>query len=102
MILAEEGQLYFMLLHQARTSDEVPEKARALIRQYSMKAYVDPLEPLFIEGQQAGQLAPGDPRQLIAGYLTVLSGLMTLNIAESEGNFVMPEVNRLVRIITAS
>jgi AcrR family transcriptional regulator len=95
-----EGQLYYMLIHQARTSDEVPEKAKQLIEQYSMETYfVDQLEPLFIEGQKADEFASGDPRKLISCYFTVLSALMTLNIHEDE-TYQMPDANLLLRIVT--
>lgn len=98
--LDNEGQLYFMLIHQARTSDGVPEKAKQLIEQYSLESYVvDILEPLFIEGQKAEEFAPGDPRQLISTYFTVVSALMTLNIHEDEA-YQMPEVDLLLRIVT--
>jgi AcrR family transcriptional regulator len=96
----EKGQLYYLLIHQARTSDEVPEKVKQLIKQYSMETYfVDQLEPLFIEGQKAGEFAQGDPRKLIACYFTVLSALMTLNIHEDEA-YQMPEADLLLRIVT--
>lgn len=97
--LEEGGRLYFMLVHQARTSDGVPEKAKQLIEQHSMEAYVDILEPLFIEGQAAGEFTAGDPRQLSSAYFTVLSALMTLNIHEDEA-YKMPEVNLLLRMVT--
>ncbi|MFJ8262818.1 TetR/AcrR family transcriptional regulator [Rummeliibacillus sp. NPDC094406] len=98
--LDDEGQHYFMLIHQARTSDGVPEEAKQLIGQYSLESYVvDILEPLFIEGQKAGEFAKGDPRQLISSYFTVLSGLMTLNVFEDEA-YKMPEVDLLLRIVT--
>ena len=98
--LDSEGQLYFMLIHQARTSDGVPEKAKQLIEQYSLESYVvDILEPLFIEGQKAKEFAPGDPRKLISSYFTVITALMTLNIHEDEA-YEMPEVDLLLRIVT--
>lgn len=98
--LDDEGQLYFMLIHQVRTSDEVPEKAKQLIEQYSMETYViDQLESLFIEGQELGELASGDPRKLISCFFTVLSALMTLNISE-DGAYQMPEADLLLRIVT--
>ncbi|MGG0240403.1 TetR/AcrR family transcriptional regulator [Bacillus rhizoplanae] len=100
-ILDEENQLGFMLIHQARTSEEVPEETKQLIKQYSMKTHVDHLEPLFIEGQKAGEFAAGDPRELISCYLTVLSGLMTLNIQGDEG-YQMPEIDLLLRIVSGS
>ncbi|CAM3594899.1 TetR/AcrR family transcriptional regulator [Paenibacillus lupini] len=98
--LDNEGQLYFMLIHHARTSDGIPEEAKQLIEQYSMDSYVvDILEPLFIEGQKANEFTQGDPRQLISTYFTVVSALMTLNIHEDEA-YQMPEVNLLLRIVT--
>ncbi|MGG3574553.1 TetR/AcrR family transcriptional regulator [Bacillus gobiensis] len=99
-ILDESGQLYFLLIHQARTSEEVPEETKQLIEQHSLDTFVDLLEPLFIEGQKNGEITAGDPRKLIASYYTVLSGLMTLNI-HGEDNYHMPEVDRLLRIISA-
>ncbi|ALC80379.1 MULTISPECIES: TetR/AcrR family transcriptional regulator [Bacillus] len=99
-ILDESGQLYFLLVHQARTSEEVPEETKQLIEQHSLDTFVDLLESLFIEGQKNGEIAAGDPRKLIASYYTVLSGLMTLNI-HGEDSYHMPEVDRLLRIISA-
>ncbi|MBD1382223.1 TetR/AcrR family transcriptional regulator [Metabacillus arenae] len=98
-ILDEGSLLYFMLMHHARTSDEVPETAKKLIGKNSMKTYIDILEPLFIEGQKKGELAEGNPSELISCYLSVLSGLMTLNIHGDE-NYQMPEVDLLLRIVT--
>ncbi|PGZ96109.1 TetR family transcriptional regulator [Bacillus pseudomycoides] len=100
-ILDEENQLGFMLIHQARTSDEVPEEAKVLLKQYSMEVYVDKLEPLFIEGQKLGVFAKGNPRNLISCYFTVLSGLMTLNI-HGDKDYPMPEIKLLLRIISSS
>jgi AcrR family transcriptional regulator len=98
--LDKEEQLYFMLIHQARTSDGVPEKAKQFIEQHSIEAYVvDILEPLFIEGQKAGEFASGDPRKLISSFFTVLSALMTFNIHEDEA-YQMPETDLLLRIVT--
>lgn len=94
------GQQYFMLIHQARTADGVPEKAKQLIAEYSMESYiVDTWEPLFVEGQKLGEFASGDPRQLISAYFTVLSALMTLNIHVDDA-YEMPEVDLILRIVT--
>lgn len=96
----QEGQLYFLLIHQARTSDGVPEQAKQLIAQHSMDSYViDILEPLFIEGQEKNEFASGDPRKLISAYFTVLTALMTLNIHEDEA-YQMPDADLLLRMVT--
>jgi AcrR family transcriptional regulator len=97
-ILNEDGTPYFMLIHQAATSDGVPEQVRQLQQKYSMETYVDMLLPLFEEGQQAGELAEGDPRELIASYLSVLSGVMVIN---SNGSKVyqIPKPDMLMRLV---
>jgi hypothetical protein len=87
-----------MLIHQARTSDGVPENVKQLIEHYSMKAYVDQLLPLFMEGQEVGEIAAGNPEELIS-YLSVLSGLMVLSVQEV-GGYRIPDVDLLLRIIT--
>ncbi|QYR21848.1 TetR/AcrR family transcriptional regulator [Paenibacillus sp. sptzw28] len=98
-ILDEEGAPYFMLIHQARTSDGVPEQAKQLIGQYSMETFVAQLLPLFTEGQKAGEIASGSAEELISSYLSVLSGLMILNTQDQEG-YRVPNVDILLRIIT--
>ena len=101
LILCEGDSAYFMLIHQARTSDCVPEKANQLIKKHSMKTYADQLLPLFKEGQQAGEIADGDPIELIYCYLSVISGLMLLAIQEDE-DYHVPEVDILLRIIAVT
>ncbi|MGG1575148.1 TetR/AcrR family transcriptional regulator [Fictibacillus sp. NRS-1165] len=100
-ILDEEGQLYFMLMHQARTSEEVPAEAEQLLQGATMEMYVELLKPLFEEGQKIGELAEGDIGELISCYFTVISGLMTLNIPGSAG-YEMPRVELLMRMFTKS
>ncbi|MFY0760482.1 TetR/AcrR family transcriptional regulator [Metabacillus dongyingensis] len=97
-ILNEGSQLYFMLMHHARTSDEVPITAKKIIEENTMKTYIDILEPLFIEGQKKGELVEDNPSELISCYLSLLSGLMTLNIQGDE-NYQMPKVDLLLRFV---
>ena len=63
-----------------------------------MKAYVDHLLPVFQEGQKAGEVAEGDLEELIACYLSVLSGIMVLNSQEGEG-YRIPDAGMLLRIV---
>ncbi|MCM3268684.1 TetR/AcrR family transcriptional regulator [Paenibacillus elgii] len=98
-ILDESGRPYFMLIHQARTSEGVPEKVKELIAQYSLKSFVDELLPVFKEGQQTGEIAAGDPAELIAAYLSVLSSLMMLN-AQDEETYRLPSSDILMRMVT--
>ncbi|MFD0697532.1 TetR/AcrR family transcriptional regulator [Paenibacillus sp. GCM10027628] len=100
-ILDESGTPYFLLIHQARTSDGVPDKVKQLIEDYSMKKFVDALLPLFVEGQRSGEIITGNPEELISSYLSVLSGLMVLN-AQGIGGYRIPKVDFLLRLITVS
>ncbi|MEC0177867.1 TetR/AcrR family transcriptional regulator [Paenibacillus favisporus] len=97
-ILNEGGAPYFMLIHQSITSDGVPEQVKQLQQEYSMDSSVDILLPLFKEGQQAGELVEGDPRELIACYLSVLSGVMVINSNGSEV-YRIPKVDMLMRLV---
>lgn len=98
-ILDEQSQQFFMLIHQVRTSDEAPKVIKNLIAQYSLNSYVDLLEPLIIEGQNAGEFLSTDPRELISTYLMVLNGLMTLNIHD-DPEYTMPRIELLLRIVS--
>ncbi|WP_044639944.1 TetR/AcrR family transcriptional regulator [Risungbinella massiliensis] len=100
-ILVEENKLYFLLIHQARTSDEVPEEALHIIEKYPMDIYIDLLESLFLEGQKAGEFAAGDPRKLISCYLSIISGLMVLDLYNDQV-YQMPDVDLIMRILTTS
>ncbi|MGG4340491.1 TetR/AcrR family transcriptional regulator [Paenibacillus lautus] len=101
LIFREGNSAYFMLIHQARTSDGVPESAKELIQRHSIKTYVDQLLPLFEEGQRVGEIADGDPQELISCYLTVISGLMLLD-TQVNGDYSKPDIDILLRIITVS
>lgn len=100
-ILDESSSPYFMLIHQARTSEGVPEKAKQLLEQYSMKTFINLLLPLFKEGQQAGELVEGDPDELIACYLSVLSGLTVIN-SQGIKVYQIPKTDMVLRMIARS
>lgn len=99
MILQEDDNSHFMLIQQARTSDGVPEEAKRIIESYSIHAFVDQLMPLFEAGQQAGEIAAGDLRELVACYLSVLSGLMTLK-SQEDPSYAPPRAELLLRMLT--
>ncbi|MET3291570.1 UNVERIFIED_CONTAM: AcrR family transcriptional regulator [Brevibacillus sp. OAP136] len=96
--LDEGGKPYFLLIHQARTSEGVPERAKQLIEKYSLELFVEQLRPLFEQGQQAGEVAEGDAGELIACYLSVLSGLMVLSAHETP-DYIMPRIDLLLRLV---
>jgi AcrR family transcriptional regulator len=97
-MLDEGGTDYFLLIHQARTSDGVPEKVVELMKRYSMDKYVKQLQDLFREGQEVGELVDGDLDEMISSYLSVLSGLMVLNV-QKIGGYQRPRVDVLLRMI---
>jgi AcrR family transcriptional regulator len=97
-MLDEGGTDYFLLIHQARTSDGVPEKVMELMERYSMDNYVKQLKALFREGQEAGELVDGDLDEMISSYLSVTSGLMVLNV-QKIGGYQLPRVDVLLRMI---
>lgn len=99
IILQEDDNSHFMLIQQARTSDGVPEEAKRIIESYSIHAFVDQLMPLFEAGQQAGEIAAGDLRELAACYLSVLSGLMTLK-SQEDPSYAPPRAELLLRMLT--
>ncbi|GIP00327.1 hypothetical protein J14TS5_54120 [Paenibacillus lautus] len=99
MILQEDDNSHFMLIQQARTSDGVPEEAKRIIESHSIHAFVDQLMPLFEAGQDAGEIAPGDLRELVACYLSVLSGLMTLK-SQEDPSYTPPKAELLLRLLT--
>lgn len=95
-ILDEEGWPYFQLLHHVRTSEGVPEEVKGLIARYSMDAYIAQLTPLFVEAQADGDMIAGDPAYLIACFLTVFAGLVTI-VAQDAG-YRIPEPDMLIRM----
>lgn len=98
-MLDEGGTDYFLLIHQARTSDGVPVKVLELMKQYSMDNYVKQLQSVFREGQEAGEIVNGDLDEMISSYLSVLSGLMVLNV-QKIGGYQHPRVDVLLRMIS--
>lgn len=98
-IFNESDKNYFRLIQHAYTSDEVPDHVKTLLDQYSLVTFVDTLMPVFVEGQQAGQLIEEDPRKLISSYLLVLQGLMMIDIDEYNV-YGLSEVDILMRVIS--
>lgn len=98
-ILKEESTQYpFKLIQHANSADEVPTEAKQLLQHFSVKRYMDQLLPLFEEGQQIGDFAQGDARQLISAFLTILSALITLNMPIDDDH-QLPDADILMRIV---
>ncbi|MEN1986542.1 TetR/AcrR family transcriptional regulator [Paenibacillus hubeiensis] len=98
-ILEEESIQYpFKLIQHANNDENVPREAKQLLRQFSVKNFVEQLLPLFEEGQEIGDFAPGSARELISALLTMLSALITLNMP-MENDHDMPNADMLMRIV---
>ncbi|QJC51391.1 TetR/AcrR family transcriptional regulator [Paenibacillus albicereus] len=98
--MSEEARLSFLLIHQARASEGVPEEAREIIKDYSMDWFASKLKPLFFEGQRTGEIAKDDADLLIAGLLTAMSGSMILH-ASDEKNIPLIHPDHLLRLVLA-
>ncbi|WP_179233045.1 TetR/AcrR family transcriptional regulator [Paenibacillus rigui] len=98
-MLDPDHKLVFLLLQQARTSDDVPEKVRLLLEQYSPKSIIDQLIPTFVRGQQAEEFCIGDPYKLLFLYFTVITGLMLQDV-QVEEDYWRKEVDQLMKLIT--
>ncbi|MCH5586703.1 TetR/AcrR family transcriptional regulator [Shimazuella sp. AN120528] len=96
----EEEQYYFLLIHQVLLSEEVPDKLKNIAKEHFLGTELfDKLVPLFKEGQELGEFAPGDPNKIVTSFLTVQSGLMALNLINDE-KFIKPDPDILIRMLT--
>ncbi|ASS65183.1 MULTISPECIES: TetR/AcrR family transcriptional regulator [unclassified Paenibacillus] len=98
--MTEEARLSFLLIHQTRASEGVPEEARTIIGDYSILWFVERLRPLFLEGQRTGEIAEDDAGLLISGLLTAMSGSMILH-ASDEQNIPLLNPDHLLRMVLA-
>jgi TetR/AcrR family transcriptional regulator, regulator of autoinduction and epiphytic fitness len=97
-MLDESHKHIFLLIRQAQTSEEVPVRVQQMLEQYSPKATLDLLVPIFIKGQQAGEFCEGDPYKLLLLYLSVITGLMLQDVQSDENNW-QQDINFLLKII---
>jgi AcrR family transcriptional regulator len=72
-------QLMYQVLGDEATSDNI----RELIGRQG-QTYQDVLRQLIVEGQATGEVAEGDPDQLVIVFLTCLDGLSRLALREPE------------------
>ncbi|NOU70742.1 TetR family transcriptional regulator [Paenibacillus sp. LMG 31458] len=97
-MLDEDNKHAFMLIQQARKTDDVPEEVKQALEQHSPKVLIDQLVPIFIKGQQAGEFSEGDPRELLSWYFNIINSLIMQEQEYEEYGF--PSVDILMRIIT--
>lgn len=98
-MLEDSNKQSFMLIQQAKSSDEVPEKAKQLIEQYALNDPIQLLIPIFIKGQELGEFCEGDPYKLMFSYFSIISGLMLQEIQAAE-NYWINEIDILMKILT--
>jgi hypothetical protein len=55
-------------------------------------ALIDRLVPVFVKGQQLGQFAAGDPRQMLSWYFTVVNSLILQGLGTEEYGLPKPDV----------
>ncbi|MBS4201056.1 TetR/AcrR family transcriptional regulator [Bacillus sp. FJAT-49732] len=97
-MLDGSNKYFFMLIQQAAGSDEVPEKAKQLLEQFSKENPIQLLIPLFIDGQEMGQFCEGDPYKLLFCYFSIITGLM-LQEVQADDNYWIHEVDLLMKVI---
>ncbi|MGG1518311.1 TetR/AcrR family transcriptional regulator [Paenibacillus oryzisoli] len=97
-MLDDENKFAFMLILKARKMEELPPKVTQLFEQYSSDTMIDRLLPIFIKGQETGEFAPGNPRQLLQWYFSVINSLILQEQGDEPYGF--PDVAVLMRILT--
>ncbi|KMK77997.1 TetR/AcrR family transcriptional regulator [Alkalihalobacillus pseudalcaliphilus] len=65
----------FRVIQHLEHSDDVPQHIRDLYKNVGY-VYIEFFIPIFIEGQQTGVIIDGDPEELVAIFLTVVSSIM--------------------------
>ena len=66
---------FYLLLDQVLRSPDAPEELRTLVRQRS-KQMQEGLRHLIVEGQATGEVAAGDPDQLVRAIFACVDGLL--------------------------
>ncbi|WNQ10686.1 TetR/AcrR family transcriptional regulator [Paenibacillus aurantius] len=97
-MLDEENKFAFMLVLQARKSNGLQPELAQILEHYSVDSMIDRLLPLVVQGQETGQFAAGDPRQLLCWYFSVVNSLILQEQGDEEYGF--PDVDVLLRMLT--
>jgi AcrR family transcriptional regulator len=88
-------QLMYQVLEDEATSDDI----RELIGRQG-RTYQDVLRQLIVEGQATGEVAEGDPDQLVIVFLACLDGLSRLALRDPERvKEHFPETEIILRIL---
>jgi TetR/AcrR family transcriptional regulator, regulator of autoinduction and epiphytic fitness len=87
-----------LLIQHARVSDDVPEKAKQMVANYSTSDPIKLLIPIFIRGQQLGEFCEGDPYKFLFCYFSIITGLM-LQEMQTNRDYWIKDVDTLLKII---
>ena len=96
-MLDENSKYAFMLIERARKDDDVPEKVIQIFEQLPTNVLIEPLVPIFVKGQKAGEFSSGEPRKLLTWYFTIVNSLLTQGQGDEE--YGLPDVDVLMRIL---
>ncbi len=90
------------LLHHALDADALPEEIRELLsKRYQM--LLATMRQLIVEGQATGEVAPGDPDQLVAVMSACLDGLTRWALRDAEKfRTYVPDARIVLRLFQPS
>jgi len=90
------------LLHHALEASAMPDDVRELLgRRYQM--LLDTMRQLIVEGQATGEVAPGDPDQLVAVVSACLDGLTRWAVRDPEQfRTYVPDAEIVLRLFKPS
>ncbi len=74
---------FYQLMYQVLSDEATPDNLRELIGRQG-QAYQDVMRQLIVEGQATGEVAEGDPDQMVIVVLACLDGLSRLALWDSE------------------
>src|SRR6266487_1667787 len=96
---ASKEQIYRELLDQVLSSDKPPDDFAELIRQ-RRESFLAEFRQLIVEGQATGEVAAGDPDQLLIAITASLEGLVRFGLHHPEQfHRLCPDASILLRML---
>lgn len=96
-MLSENKFAFMLILRAVRSLDAIPKDAAEILKEHSADAMIEPLIPLFVQGQKAGEFAEGDPRELLHWYLYIVNALIVEEADEKP--YGTPSAEMLMRML---
>jgi AcrR family transcriptional regulator len=93
------SDVFRVIQHLQRSNHPIPEQTKKLIDTASSE-YVQEFLPLFIAGQEKGEIIQADPQELTELYLSVISGIMMDGELEWWNENTNRKIDLLLRMIT--